>query len=135
MQPDGIDPRTERHALWLAALVLGVLVVAWVLGRDGVAGLGLFCPLRALVDVPCPACGSTRVVVLLSEGRFVDALALAPLPALVLAAIVVRAAWAAWRLLTGRAGPRPAVRPFVWWTAAALLWAYALWRSALTGAP
>lgn len=37
------------------------------------------CPVRAVLDLPCPSCGTTRAIILLLEGRCGDAFLMNPL--------------------------------------------------------
>ena len=49
----------------------------------------IVCPIRLLTGIPCPACGTTRSVAAISEGRFSDALSLNPLGFIVIASLLV----------------------------------------------
>ncbi len=66
------------HWLWLAALVLGPLVL-WALPVDFFNhGNGLSCPSKTLLDLECLGCGMTRAVMHvhhleLMEGFFYNA--------------------------------------------------------------
>jgi hypothetical protein len=57
------------------------------------------CLFHRLTGHPCPTCGSTRVVLGLSQGAWREALRMNPL---VTAGLALAAAWVAARLATGR---------------------------------
>lgn len=101
------------------------------------------CTLRDVLGVPCLSCGLTRVLLLLAEGQVIAAFALAPLPALTVVLAVLVGAWhvvararstALPDEVLGRWLQKSAVR---WGLLASVLslWAYAIARSLLTGAP
>lgn len=89
------------------------------------------CPLRALTDVPCPFCGSTRTFAALARLDFVAALRLNPL--VCVAAVAAAAVWllTCWRGVSGFKEPRAAWTKGTTWRwllalAFALNWLY-LW--------
>ena len=103
------DARPRLGIVYGAVLVLGALMAcAWL-------SLGLptpACPLRELTGVPCPTCGTTRLVTALLAGRPLEALASNPL---VFCAGVAIAFWATaslagWALGLGRWTPIPTAR-------------------------
>ena len=95
------------------------------------------CGFRALFDVPCPTCGTTRILVMLAHFDVASAAAFAPLPLLLVVAAGGLGIWAALRQLglvdpspddfLARAFERPAVVvPLV--AAVVLLWGLSLLR-------
>lgn len=144
---DGVSRRRSR--LRSRSLLVGLggallLVGAGVALRWPVLLRGLWpCPFRAVTSLPCPTCGLTRVLLLLAEGRVVEALHLAPLPALLLGGALSLGLFEALRMLLQQDSLdlvltrwlRPS--PVRWSLAvvAGLLWAYAIARSLHTGAP
>jgi hypothetical protein len=67
--------RLDRQIGRLWALVAGALLL--LLPAAGAVRLPA-CPFRLVTGTACPSCGSTRAVVSLAEGRWLDALALNP---------------------------------------------------------
>jgi hypothetical protein len=91
-------------------LVLGMAV--WLLGLDR---LGFtFCYFKAFTGWPCPSCGTTRALARLVRGDLAGGLAMNPLTATGILAVVPWAAADALLLARGRAlsvRVRPALRP------------------------
>lgn len=71
-----MNPRRQLGLLW--GFVAVALVALSPLGAD-LADLLPECPLKALVGLPCPTCGSTRAALALSHLDLSTALALNPL--------------------------------------------------------
>ncbi|MBL7970311.1 MAG: DUF2752 domain-containing protein [Prolixibacteraceae bacterium] len=51
------------------------------------------CPIKHLTNIPCPSCGSTRAVILLTKGEFVKALLLNPLGYVVAVIMMLTPFW------------------------------------------
>jgi hypothetical protein len=121
---------TALGVLWMAAALAGMGL------RTPLAALAWLapgCPFHALFGVPCAACGSTRAVVLLLQGRVPAALAMNPLAAtgglLFLAGGLAVPVW----LVAGRpVAPLPAALPARWraalWTVLIANWSYLIVR-------
>lgn len=63
------SPRSSRTSLYSSLAALGVASAGW-LACAGVAGGDLTpCPFKLVTGIACPACGSTRAVLALFEGR------------------------------------------------------------------
>lgn len=151
MQEIGSEAHEEVHpssvegsALTLGALALAVVALGRLYpGSPGLQALLWPCPLKAMTGLPCPTCGITRVAVLLAQGEVLEALLLAPLPALGLLGALVLGAWGALAAALRRPGPMAATarwraNPRVgWWLLGGALGLYGatLVRSVLTGAP
>jgi hypothetical protein len=75
-----------------------------------VLSLGLSCPARALLGVPCASCGMTRAFVALAHGRLGPALEASPAGALLAAGGWALAAAALVRPALGFAWPEPSPR-------------------------
>lgn len=120
-----------------------VLIGKWSQHEPGLLRWLWECPFKALSGLPCFTCGITRVVLLVGEGQWAEALTLAPLPFLVITGswiaggfhLIARLArrtppdeWIARRLATRSVRYVLVVLFFG-------LWGYALLRSILTGAP
>ena len=118
---------------WAAALaVIWIGLVLAAAKIQEVRGLKIsLCPFKALTGIPCPACGGTRALLALIEGRPVEGLLRNPL-------LVLGGALAlAWLLLRVGFAKSPSFELSPWerratWAALALLialnWAYVIWR-------
>lgn len=51
------------------------------------------CLLKHATNIPCPSCGSTRSVILLSKGKFIDALCTNPLGYIIASIMVLTPIW------------------------------------------
>lgn len=51
------------------------------------------CLIKHTTNIPCPSCGSTRSVISLSEGRFMDALLVNPLGYLISIIMILTPGW------------------------------------------
>lgn len=51
------------------------------------------CPIKAVTDIPCPSCGSTRSVLSIMHGDFVDGFLLNPLGYMLFGALLVIPFW------------------------------------------
>jgi len=60
------------------------------------------CFIKHITDIPCPSCGSTRSVVLLVTGNFIDALLINPLGYVVAIIIFLAPIWIVIDLTTSR---------------------------------
>lgn len=118
----------KRQAAYAACsvLALGALVaLAHLLGVE-------VCPVKRLIGLPCPTCGSTRAVFLAARGDFAGAFAMQPLVSSLL--LVGLPASLLCVLFVGRRRFLKALlfvaRSWIFWTAAALAvagnWAYAI---------
>ena len=91
-------PVDNRHrAVWapLAAGGLYLALLAVAIGLSRATGApGPICPFKLLTGLPCPTCGSTRMVMALVTGHFADAWRLNPL---VMSLVVLAALWLAVR--------------------------------------
>ena len=135
--------KLERRARERAGLPVGALV-GGALATGGAATavwlrLGLprpVCLLREWTGVPCPTCGTTRLIEALLSGDLLGALAWNPLVFLILTAVavwaVLSAASFAFRLPTWRVAFSPRERTWARILAIAALvggWAWVLWRN------
>jgi hypothetical protein len=93
--------RVPRFPAWALVLVSAwlLLVAAGVLLEQRGAGALETCVLHRLTGHPCPTCGSTRVVLGLARGAWLDALRLNPLVAL---GLILGGTWLGARLVSGR---------------------------------
>lgn len=120
-----------------------VLFGRWSQHEPGLLSWLWECPIKALSGLPCFTCGITRVVLLIGQGHWLDALTLAPLPFLVILGSWIAGGFHLFARLARRTPPdewiaRRLVIRSVRYLLVALffgLWGYALVRSILTGAP
>jgi len=116
--------------LLFASLLIASICIGWfVLKTD----LPLpACPLKATIDLPCAACGSTRAIRAMSEGHPLQAFLLNPLTAL---ATITGIGWGLYAVsVAGRPVPRWRLLTLTNWSRWALLlliganWAYVIYR-------
>ncbi len=84
------EPGRIEFALIYGGLVILLLAAARFLP---VATLAPDCTFRALTGLPCPTCGSTRSVMLLSRGQILPAFSLNPLTTVVCIAVLLAFAY------------------------------------------
>ena len=128
----------ERTGLPVGALVGGALAIGGALTAVWLR-LGLprpVCLLREWTGIPCPTCGTTRLIEALLSGDLLGALEWNPLVFLILAAVavwaVLSAASFAFRLPTWRVAFSPRERTWARILAIAALvggWGWVLWRN------
>lgn len=93
-------PHWTRAVGWIGlASIAAAFAVAIVFGPDALLQLGPACTFRALTDLVCPTCGTTRAVAALAHGDVLAAIRYNPAVPLVLALMI----GACWRLARGRA--------------------------------
>lgn len=78
--PGGIE-----YGIIYGVIVLSALLSARLLPLRSVLPA---CPFKALTGLPCPTCGATRSLLFFGEGKFIPALLMNPLIAVVLLAAV-----------------------------------------------
>lgn len=73
---------TKSRILGLGIILLTIhLVSGW---NNGFTTGPTVCVFKLLTGHPCPACGTTRAIAAISEGRFLDSITLNPLGVLIL---------------------------------------------------
>lgn len=89
----------KANGLRLAGMLSGCLLV-WGL-IDGM-GIRIPCPLKALMGIPCPGCGGTRVLDALLQGDFLLAASINPFSLMVIAALAASCVWLLFDLIRGK---------------------------------
>lgn len=64
-----LSPRSSRNRLYAGVAALGVAGGAWLLCAGAAGSAGTVCPFKLATGFACPACGSTRAVLALFEGK------------------------------------------------------------------
>jgi Protein of unknown function (DUF2752) len=93
-----LSPRSSRNRLYAGIGALGAAGGAWLI-CVGAAGEATVCPFKLVTGLACPACGSTRAVLALLDGK--DPLQYNPLGLVTFAVAVVVLALMAKDLATG----------------------------------
>lgn len=62
-------PLSSRNRLYAGIGALGAAGGAWLVCAGAAGGAGAICPFKLATGFACPACGSTRAVLALFEGR------------------------------------------------------------------
>lgn len=136
--------KLERQTREQSRQPLGALVGGLMVAAAAVAALWLRlglplpeCRLRELTGIPCPTCGSSRLVESLLSGRVLEAAAMNPIIFAGLTAVVLWAAISAvrwvfglptWHLVLTRRERRVLVVVLIAGVLAS--WAYIIWRDA-----
>ncbi len=126
MRIERLDRLTRSRRLIPGAIVVVALIFAVIWRR---LDLPLpECALRAATGVPCPTCGSTRLLEALGEGDPIGAAAANPL---VFAAIVLMILWAVasaagWRVVATRVERR--ILAGIGTVIVVTGWGYSIWR-------
>lgn len=60
------------------------------------------CLIKHVTDIPCPSCGSTRSVISLAEGKFIDALRINPLGYIIAIIMLLAPIWILIDIVTKR---------------------------------
>jgi hypothetical protein len=118
---------------WAAAIVAAWLgaVAALHLAKAAGHDVPTLCTWRNVTGIPCPTCGTTRMVLAAADGRLADAVAWNPFMAI---AATMGVAWLALRVIGGRrveVEMTPAGRRVAWGLVAiafAINWIYLLAR-------
>jgi Protein of unknown function (DUF2752) len=63
------SPRSSRNRLYAGVAALGAAGGAWLACASAGGSSGTVCPFKLVTGFACPACGSTRAVLALFEGR------------------------------------------------------------------
>ena len=80
----------QSRYLRFGLLVFSLLAIRQIsLHTSGLINGPVLCPIRLATGFPCPACGTTRAIGALSEGRFRDSLAFNPLGFIVIGSLFV----------------------------------------------
>lgn len=106
-----VRPVTQRPWSLLTILVMLAGLAAWLL-QSKLLGLMPPCMLHRYTGILCPGCGGRRCVMMLAEGRWLDALRMNVLLILVgvgFSVLLLRESWREWRggksfVLTPRMG-------------------------------
>lgn len=80
-----------KRRLYPLLLLLTALGYVWLLTADGQNVLG--CPVRLVLGIPCPACGTTRAVLALAHGEWLASLRYNPLGLPVAAGLLLVPLW------------------------------------------
>jgi len=106
MQRPAPDRRLGHHDVFAALAALSFLVARFT----PVLSIGLPCPSRVLLGVPCATCGMTHAFVALAAGDLLGALQASPLGALLAGGAWLFALLDLARLAVGRPFPAPSPR-------------------------
>jgi hypothetical protein len=97
---------TERNKLYVTILTASFAGYVWILLslKDTLFGKPLpsVCLLKNFTNIPCPSCGSTRSVMLLTKGHFLDALLLNPVGYLIALIMIIFPIWIVGDIITGK---------------------------------
>ncbi len=86
--------RNRLYAIMLMACIAGYIWLYFSLTSTNTGNnLPEVCLIKHATNLPCPSCGSTRSVVLLTKGNFTDALSINPLGYLVAIIMLITPLW------------------------------------------
>jgi len=60
------------------------------------------CPIKYITNIPCPSCGSTRSVILLTQGNFIEAFRINPLGYIIAIVMLLTPLWIAFDIICKR---------------------------------
>ena len=89
-----------RHVLILS--LTGYLWLAWNLLDIARTSFPTMCIIKELCGIPCPSCGTTRALMTLVQGNYVEAVLLNPFAMVVGAGLIILPIWVAADLLRRR---------------------------------
>lgn len=84
----------KRLYLYITALlIVSYAYVGWSLYHKDIPGTGTVCVFKNITGVACPSCGSTRAVILLTEGNLTQAALTNPLGYLIACFMLILPFW------------------------------------------
>lgn len=100
--------KTRYKSLLIVLILLGGYLILFLYPHQ--IEQFTFCPLKSVVGIPCPACGSTRATSLFLQGNFREGLLLNPLTLLTHLVLLVGLVWAVIDFARGTNTLIPALR-------------------------
>jgi hypothetical protein len=92
--------RSKLYLILFIACVAGYIWLFYGISTDKFESESIaLCPFKVVTNIPCPSCGSTRSVVLLLKGKFIEALYVNPLGLLVALIMLFAPVWIIFDLL------------------------------------
>lgn len=67
----------HRNKLYIFLFIVCLAGYAWLfwnINHEHSTHNFIGCPFKQLIDIPCPSCGSTRAIISITNGNFLDAL-------------------------------------------------------------
>ncbi len=87
----------ERNKLYKLIFVLYLLGLFWIISNlfvDNKLGfIETTCVFKLVMDIPCPSCGTTRSIMTIIEGNFINALYINPFGLLMIIIMVTIPIW------------------------------------------
>lgn len=94
--------RRDLYILLISGLALGYLWLFYSLENNAADEHAGVCLFRFVTGIPCPSCGSTRSVISLLHGHFLEALSINPLGIIVAVIMIVAPVWIFFDLAAGK---------------------------------
>jgi hypothetical protein len=86
--------RNKLYSLLLITCLAGYIWLYYSITKNNAGNISAeVCLIKHVTNIPCPSCGSTRSVILLSKGDFIGALNLNPIGYLVAFIMLVAPIW------------------------------------------
>lgn len=101
MQVDKLT-RKKLYIILALGLVAGYALLIYEIMVAGRSSLPNLCLFRQVTGIACPSCGSTRSVIALAHGHFIQAILLNPAGLLIAGIMLAAPFWISFDLVTGR---------------------------------
>ena len=85
--------RNKLYSIMFIACLAGYIWLSFALLNESESNPIQVCLIKHFTTVPCPSCGSTRSIILLTEGNFIQALNMNPMGVIIAIFMVFSPIW------------------------------------------
>lgn len=98
-----VNSRNNLYSLLFIACIAGYIWLFFGLRNFRTENKSVeVCLIKHVTNIPCPSCGSTRSIMYLTEGNFIEALRINPMGYIVLIIMILAPIWIVFDLTTKR---------------------------------